>query len=197
MAVQFLKYQNLESFKTDKRSFLWKECRQTANSIFFFAYVVCAHWYDVLCAYVSIKFNYLTAFMLTAILLFVISALIVCGHTWAEKKFGWDITGLDEFKSSKSPLSIPKWRIIKRLKHFAMNTRKTTFWLGSIIVGPPVITILLRKDAGWGQNLKYIIPGTLLSAGFWVSFYVGIGLLVWQQFIKPFFQHLNLTILWG
>ena len=173
---------------------LWEKCRKILDPFLFAVYLVGVHWYDVLCACISNEFKYWTALMIMTILLLTISVSLVGGHAWTELRFGWDLMGLEEFKGSKALLPLPRRKIFKRFKLWITKSRRTTLWLGSVIIGPPVVTVLLRKNPGWRESLRYIIPGTLLSVGVWVTFYAGVGLLTWEQYIKPFFRHLRLTI---
>lgn len=169
---------------------LLEKCKKIANCLLFPVYLVGAHWYDALCAYISNEFTYLIALIIMFSFLFLLSIVLVGTHAWAERKFALDLMGLEEFKGEQVQKLIPRWRIFKRLKRWMTKNQKTTFWFGSIVIGPPVVTVLLRKNSSWKQNLRYIILGTLLSVGFWVSLYAGVGIFTWEQYIKPFFKHL-------
>jgi len=181
----------VESSTSIAEHLLWTRCKRILNSLLFPIYLFGAHWYDAFCVYISNEFVYLAALAFMGTFLFSLSVLLVGGHAWVEKKFGWDLMELEEFKGSAATKPIPGWRIFKRFKRWMTKTRKTTFWLGSIFIGPPIVAVLLRKNSSWGQNLKYIIPGTFLSVIVWVSLYAGVGMFTWNQYVIPFFNYLT------
>ena len=166
-----------------KQHLLWGNIKKMLNPLMFPLYLFGAHWYDALCAYISNELSYVHALIFMTVFLFLISVLVV----WLEKRFGLDLMDLKEFSGPGASNTIPRWRILKRLMRWSTKTRKTTFWLGSILIGPPVVAALLRKDSSWKENFRYIVPGALLSVVFWVSLYTGIGIFTWEQYIKPFF----------
>ena len=153
------------------------------------AYFLGAHWYDGICFAVSNMFPYFLALAYMYFFLFFLSVALIFFHGITERKFGWDIMGLHEFKDAGQK-PIPAWRIFKRLKKLMTKSRRTTFWIGSILIGPPVVTILLRRENNWKNNLLYIIPGTFLSVFVWVTLWSGVGMLTWNQYVLPLYHRI-------
>lgn len=153
-------------------------------------YILGAHWYDGVCYAVSSIFPYYQALIIMFGILFLLSVVLNFFHKITENKFGWDIMGLNEFKNMDREKYIPAWRIFKRLKMLMAKSRRTTFWIGSILIGPPIVAILLRKENNWRNNLLYVVPGTLISVFVWVTLWSGVGTLTWNQYILPFYHRI-------
>ncbi|MBF0555894.1 MAG: hypothetical protein HQK96_15320 [Nitrospirae bacterium] len=121
------------------------------------------------------------------LILFTLSLIFVYLHGFLEKKYSWDMLGLQQLNELKYDNKIPNHRIFKRLlKQMMLKGYWWIYFIGALIVGPPIVTILLRREKSLSQNLLYIIPGTLLSVVFWVSIWTGVGIVTWNQFVKPF-----------
>lgn len=163
----------------------FEECKKVGNLLLGPAYFFGAHWYDAFCGYISNEFSYLSALLIMFVFLFSISVLLVFGHAFFEKKFKWDLMGLREFNADQQR-DYPWWRVFKQLKKWMTKNRRTTFWVGNVLVGPPITTVLLRKQDNRKENFKYIASGTIISVFFWVSSWAGIGMFTWEQYIKPF-----------
>jgi hypothetical protein len=86
---------------------LWEKCKKIINTVLFPLYLFGAHWYDAFCAYISNELTYLGALAFMTGFLFLISVLLVGGHSWVERKFGWDLMELEEFKGPKASEPIP------------------------------------------------------------------------------------------
>ena len=95
--------------------------------------------------------------------------------------------GLEDLNALKDA-DIPRRKIWKRFLRWIMLRRWTIFWIGSAIVGPPVVALLLRKNKSWSSMIKlYIIPGTFISVLIWIPVMKGIGWFTWEQYIRPLF----------
>ena len=163
--------------------------KKTVNFALGPAYFLGAHWYDGFCYTVSNAFNIPTALFLVFSFLSGLSAVLISAHQLVERKWNWDLMGLEEFKTQgKEP--IPSWRIFKRFKCWMKQNRKKTFWIGPIIIGPPIVTILVRENKTWPCNLKYILSGAFLSTAFWVPLWTGVGWLTWEQYVLPLWRRL-------
>lgn len=164
--------------------------KKTVNIALGPAYFVGAHWYDALCYTVSNIFNLVAAAAIIFSFLSLLSVVLIFSHQVIERKFDWDLMGLEEFKGKKET-PIPSWRIFKRFKLWLTRNRKTTFWFGSIIIGPPIVTILIRENKNWPCNLKYILSGSFLSTAFWVPIWSGVGWLTWEQYVLPLWRKIS------
>lgn len=144
------------------------------------------HVYDGVCYAVSNMYELASALIIMCIILFSASMVLVFLHQVIGEKFGWDVLGLEELNALKSA-EIPNRKIFKRLTRWIMRRTWTIYWIGAIILGPPFVALLLRKDKSWYLTItKYVIPGTLISVFFWVFSWRGIGMFTWEQYVKPF-----------
>jgi hypothetical protein len=166
------------------------QCKKTLNVALGPVYFLGAHWYDGFCYVVSNALPLSQAFVFMFFFLASLSAVLVFIHEITERRMGWDIMNLQEFKDRDQNKIIPPWRAFKRFKRWMVLNSRITFWLGSWTVGPPIVTILLRKEANWKQNMVYILPGSLLSVLIWVPIWTGLGEITWKQYIVPLWNKL-------
>lgn len=178
----------------EQKNPFWEKCKKGINVLVALVYFFGAYWFDALCAYVSNEFSFFRALLIMFLFLFALSALLVAGHGLVEKRFKWDLMGIEEFKGLESQKPIPSWRIFKRFKRWMTKSRNTSFWIGNVIIGPSVITILLRRKTDWQENVNYLFSGTAICVGIWVPLWSGIGFFTWKQYIVPFFLHLTSRI---
>lgn len=155
------------------------------------AYFLLAHVYDGLCYVVSNLYSYGKALVLMSIVLFPVSALLVALHSAAAHRWGWDILGLAALSAIQNERGIPPRRFFKRFVQWTLNQgRWWIFGIGSIFIGPPVITPILAKKNKPLSALSYLAGGSLLSVVFWVTVWSGVGLFTWRQYILPLFRSL-------
>lgn len=174
--------------------FVW--LKMVRNFIVTALYFLAAHVYDGLCYAVSNIVSYPMAIFIMTAILFSTSAVLVFLHDELRKSFQWDILGINQINNLANTNSIPKYRLIERLMKWAIQRGR--WWIhviASATIGPPVVTLLLRKKENWKSSLFYLTSGTLISVMIWVTIWAGVGKLTWNQYVKPFIQ--TLLINWG
>ena len=154
------------------------------NLVAVIIYFAGAHVFDALYALTSKEFGYFTAMGIMFMVLAGVSVLLVLFHARIIQKTGWDVLGLERLNKLRDEKHIPQHRIGKRLTRWFMRRRLTLFLIGSCFIGPPVVTILLRKNDSVTDNLFYILSGTLISVVTWVTVWKGFW-IVWALYIKP------------
>ena len=154
-------------------------------------YFLGVHWYDGVCYAISNSFSYPKAFSIMFVFLFFLSAILVPLHYLIKKFFSWDMLGLEEANELKNKKDIPKRQLIKRAMRWSLRKGHWwTFFIGSITVGPPIITPLLRKKGDWKSSMFYLFTGTFVSVAFWVSVWSGVGVVTWKQYVIPAFKYI-------
>lgn len=113
-----------------------------------------------------------------------VSVVLVSFHGRVKAKTGWDALGLDHLNQLRDERDIPTSKFGKRFKRWCMRRRLTIFVFGSCFIGPPVVTILLRKPGSLSDSVFYILSGTLISVVTWVTVWKGFW-GVWAMYIKP------------
>jgi hypothetical protein len=167
-----------------------KWCRKARDGLAALFIFAAYHWYDGLCYFVSNTFSFIEAVFVMSLVLFLASLAFVYLHEFMARKYSWDMLGLERLKELGRDVGIPRHRIFKKLlKRVLSGGYWAIYLLGPLTIGPPIVAILLRKKKNLKQNLSFIIPGTLLSAVFWVSVWTGVGALTWNQFILPLLEH--------
>ena len=149
-------------------------------------YFLAAHIYDGLCCAVSNLYPYPVALGIMTAVLFSISTALVILHDQLRKFFQWDILGINEINRLAMIDHLEPHKISQRLTLWIL--RQGHWWIhiiGSALIGPPVVTLLLRKDESWKSNLVYLTSGTLISVLVWVTAWTGIGQLIWNRLIRP------------
>ncbi len=161
-------------------------CKKKRNWLVAALYFVGAHWYDGICYMVSNAFSYPKALLIMYGFLFSLSSLLIPLHYLVKKYFSWDMLGLDEVNELRNREDIPRHQIVKRAMRWALRKgRRETFFVGSILIGPPIITPILRKKGNLGSSIFYLTTGTFVSVIFWVTLWSGVGLFTWEQYVKP------------
>lgn len=151
------------------------------------AYFIGAHLYDGLCYAMSSLYSYPKALAIMFVILFLISLILVASHRLAESRLGWDVLGLRDLGSLKNRQDIPGHRIFRRLVAWTLRRdRCGIFLVGSILLGPPVVTVLLGDERNRRRDISLIASGTLVSVAFWVTVWSGVGLFTWKQYVLPF-----------
>lgn len=147
-------------------------------------YFAGAHIFDALYVFTSKEFSYFTAMGIMFLVLAGVSAVLVSSHGRVKAKNGWDALGLDHLNQLRDENDIPPSKVGKRFKRWCMRRRLTIFVFGSCLIGPPVVTILLRKPGSLPDSIFYILSGTLISVVTWVTVWKGFW-SVWALYIKP------------
>lgn len=165
---------------------LLEKIRNVAAAVLYF---LAAHIYDGLCYAVSNLVSYQVALVIMTAVLFFASAALVLLHDLLGEFFLWDILGIKEINNLINANSISKNKLSEKLLCWAF--RRGRLWIhviGSITIGPPVITLLLRKKENWKSTLFYLVSGTLLSVSVWVTIWAGVGKVTWEQYVMPLIQ---------
>lgn len=152
-------------------------------------YFLAAHIYDGLCYAVSNIVSYQVALVIMTAILFSASAALVYLHDLLSKLFLWDILRIKEINNLVNANSISKNKLSEKLLRWIF--RRGRLWihlLGSITIGPPVVTLLLRKKENWKSTLFYLVSGTLLSVSVWVTIWAGVGKVTWEQYVMHLIQ---------
>jgi hypothetical protein len=139
------------------------------------------HGYEVLCYFIGNLFEYYQAVGLFAVALFLGAAALIYLHDFFRRKYSWDALGLHYINSLRYDEAIPSYDLFKRLVRFVL---RKGFWaifvIGPILLGPFVITILLRRERTWKANLLFVLPGSVFNALFWVALMKGVGIFTWR-----------------
>lgn len=154
------------------------------NIVAVIVYFAGAHLFDALYVFTSKEFSYFTAMGIMFLFLAGVSAVLVSSHANIKAKTGWDVLGLDHLNQLRDERDIPSNKFGQRFTRWCMRRRLTIFIFGSCLVGPPVMTILLRKPGSLPDNIFYIFSGTLISVVIWVTVWKGFW-GVWTLYIKP------------
>ena len=141
------------------------------------------HGYEVLCYITSNLFAYYQAVAICAGALFLVSFFLVYFHDWLLRHFSWDALKLQYINRLPEDDNTPSYHLLKKLTRLVLHEG---FWavavIGPIILGPVVITLLLRRRKAWRTTLAYTLSGSLISALFWVGFMRGLGVFTWGYF---------------
>jgi hypothetical protein len=170
-------------------SLFFQGCEKVRDGFVAILMIVAYHCYDGICYAVSNLLGYFQAILIMSALLLFLSVVFVYLHEFLFVTYSWDMLGLQHLNDLKYEMQIPQHRIFKRLlKKVMIGGYWWIYFVGPLIIGPHVVTILLRRGNKLSQNLTYIIPGTLLSAVFWVSMWAGVGFLTWDRLVKPLWE---------
>jgi hypothetical protein len=126
-------------------------------------------------------FAYHLAVVICAGSLSLVSLGLIYLHDYLQKRHSWDALKLQYLNSLSEEENIPPYRVLMRLTRLVL---REGFWaifiIGPIILGPFVITVVLRKRKTWRTNLVYAACGALFNALFWVAFMRGLGVFTWR-----------------
>ncbi len=149
--------------------------RKTGNVIAAALYFFAAHLYDGLCFAVSSIFSYPEALCIMTAVLLSASIILLFLHETLGERFQWDILGMNEISRTAYADSIPKHKYFRRLMRWTLSKGHRWFFIiGSVTVGPPVVTLLLQEKNNWKSRWFYLVAGTLISVTVWVSIWSGI-----------------------
>ena len=139
------------------------------------------HTYELLCYIISNMFPYFVAVAICAVELFLVSLLLIYLHDWFLQNYSWDALKLQFINALREEDNIPPYRLMKRLTRFIL---RHGFWavfvFGPVILGPFVVTMLLRRRKTWETMVAYALSGSIFSALFWVAFMQGLGMFTWR-----------------
>jgi high-affinity Fe2+/Pb2+ permease len=126
-------------------------------------------------------FAYYLAVVIYASGVSLVSLGLIYLHDYLQKRHSWDALKLQYLNSLGKEKNIPPYRIFRRLVRLVL---REGFWaifiIGPILLGPFVITVLLRKHKTWRTNLVFAACGAFFNALFWVAFMRGLGVLTWS-----------------
>ncbi|HZE21849.1 MAG TPA: hypothetical protein VE082_07335, partial [Desulfobaccales bacterium] len=109
------------------------------------------------------------------------SLALVYLHDFLQKRFSWDALKLQYINSLADEEDIPPYRVFNRLVRLILQEG---FWVififGPVVLGPFVITVMLRRRKTWRTNVVYAVCGSFFNALFWVAFMRGLGVLTWR-----------------
>jgi hypothetical protein len=156
---------------------LWRKLREVLALAFLF---LIYHVYEALCYILSNLHAYYVAAPMFAAALFLGSMGLIVLHDFLKNRFGWDALALQYINSLREDQSMPPYDLGKRLARFVLQKG---FWaifvFGPIILGPFIITLLLRHHKSWKVHVIYAACGSLFNALFWVAFMKALGVLTW------------------
>jgi hypothetical protein len=139
------------------------------------------HGYELLCYVTGNMFHYYVAVGICAGVLFLISVGLIYLHDFFLKRFSWDALRLQYLNNLRQDDQLPSYQVLRRLTRLVLrNGFWAVFFLGPIILGPFIVTLLLRKRKTWCINLSYALSGAFLNALFWVAFMRGVRLFTWR-----------------
>lgn len=163
-----------------------KWCRTLCSIALAVLYFLAAHAYDGVCYAVSNMFTFPKAIVIMYVILLAVSAALVSFQELALKYWHWDALGLEALNVLKDEKHISSRRIFKRLARWML--RKGHWWIfgiGSVVLGPPIITPMLEKRGSKKSRLFYLMSGTFVSTAFWVTVWNGVGKMTWNQYVVP------------
>jgi len=158
--------------------------RRLKNPVAAIIYFAGVHAFDALYALTCKEFSYFASMGIMLTALAGVSIVLIELHEWIGKRTGWDVIGLESLNRLRDVEDNPPARVGRRIKRWCMRRRLTIFIFGSCLVGPPVVTILLRRPGRWVDNVFYILSGTLISVVTWVTVWKGFWNF-WATYIKP------------
>ena len=138
------------------------------------------HGYELLCYVTGNIFPYYLAVAICAGVLFVVSMGFIYLHDFFKERFDWDALKLQYINSLAEKDDIPSYQIFRRLTRLILrNGFWAVFFLGPLLLGPFIITVLLRRQKTWQVHVLYTLSGAILNALYWVALMRGLGLLTW------------------
>ncbi len=165
----------------ENRKYLNKIFTNTGNIVVGAVLFVGYHAYDGVGLFVSSKYDSLRAILIMFCILFVLASALVYSHEFFKRKYAWDILELEELGNLKKQ----KGDKINFLKKITKKILEKGYWyiyfIGPILIGPHVVAIMLRKEKGLFENWLFILPGSILSAVFWVLFWKGFIFVFWYK----------------
>ena len=154
---------------------------KTKDIIALLVLLISYHAFELFCYIISNMFQYFLAVIICTGWLFLVSLLLIYFHDWLLENYSWDALKLQYINRLREDDHIPAYRVGRRLTRFIL---RHGFWavfvFGPIILGPFVITMLLRQRKTWRTMVSYALSGSIFSALFWVAFMQGLGMFTWR-----------------
>jgi hypothetical protein len=163
------------------REFLGRVWRRIPDVLALLVLLVSYHANEASCFIVGNLYPYYQAVPLCAAAMALLSLGLIAVHDWFLRRYAWDALSLQYLNSLQDAEDIPSYRLFQRMTRMVLREGfYVVFVLGPIILGPIVITLLLRPRRTWKTNLAYAVCGSIFSALFWVAFMRGLGMFTWK-----------------
>jgi hypothetical protein len=163
------------------RTTISKVWRKTRDGVALIVLLATYHGNEAFAYVVGNMFAYYQAVAIYVGGVSLVSLGLIYLHDYLQKRHSWDALKLQYLNSLSEEQDIPSYRIFRRLVRLVL---REGFWaifiFGPIILGPFVITVLLRKRKTWRINVVYAVCGAFFNALFWVAFMRGLGVFTWR-----------------
>jgi hypothetical protein len=139
--------------------------------------------YAELCYLISDKFRYFQAVTLFGISLFLGVMGLIYLHEYLGARYDWDAMKLNYLRSLREDAAeeLPPHRVYLRATRFVLQKGYwAILFIGPLLLGPFLVTVLLRKHKTWQSNVGYTFFGALYNALFSVALAKGVVALVWR-----------------
>jgi hypothetical protein len=161
--------------------FLRRIWRKIPDALALIVLLLAYHANEASCYLIGNIFPYYLAVVICGSALFLVTLGLVFLHDFFKDRFDWDALKLQYLNSLRKDENIPPYRVVRKMIRLVL---REGFWaifvFGSIILGPFVITVLLRQRRTWQTSLVYAACGALFNVMFWVAFMRGLGMLTWK-----------------
>ncbi|MBI5694286.1 MAG: hypothetical protein HZC51_00905 [Nitrospirae bacterium] len=148
------------------------------------AYFAGTHAFDALYALTCKEFSYFAAMGIMYAVLAGVSIVLVMFHAVLKHRTGWDVLGLESLNNLRDEEDNQSGRRGRWIQRWLLRRRLTILVLGPCFIGPPVVTILLRKDDNIVDSAFYILSGTLISVVTWVTVWKGFWTIL-RKYVSP------------
>jgi hypothetical protein len=166
-------------------SFLQKVILYSRDALAVLVLVVVWHGYELLCYVAGNIFHYYVAVGICTGVLLIVSLGLIYLHDFFKERFAWDALKLQYINNLTEDDHIPSYQVFRRLTRLVLlKGFWAVFLLGPILLGPFIVTVLLRKRKIWWTSLVYALSGAFVNALFWVAFMRGIGVFTWGYIAK-------------
>jgi hypothetical protein len=163
------------------RTFIGRVWRKTRDGLALIVLLATYHGNEAFAYVVGNMFAYYQAVAIYAGVVSLVSLGLIYLHDYLQKRHSWDALKLQYLNSLGKEKDIPSYRVFRRLVRLILREGFwATFVFGPIILGPFVITVLLRKRQTWRINVVYAACGAFFNALFWVALMRGLGMLTWS-----------------
>lgn len=163
------------------KEFLGRAWRNIPDILALLVLLLSYHANEASCFIIGNLYPYYQAVPLCASGLALVTLGLISLHDWFLNRYAWDALSLQYLNSLRDKDDIPSYRIFQRMTRMVLREGfYAVFIIGPIILGPVVITLLLRPRPTWKTNLVYAVSGSIFSALFWVAFMRGLGMLTWK-----------------
>lgn len=170
-------------------------CKKARNAIAVATLLLYYYLFDSACYLTSNYLGFEKSIIIMSLVIFLVSVMAVRIYDLCQAKHSWDVLGMEKINLLlHDKEEIPRHKIFRRLLRWVLKRGGSlaVFLIVPCIFGPFISTILLRKNVSWKQNMVFIVSGTIISALFWVSLWMGIGLFTWEQYVIPLFYKVRI-----